>query len=793
MTATLTAAGGPILTRPHAAGPRSGLDPVVQEVSWMAVEMVAAAPSQVTSEGAVHVAASFVDRIIESAWLPGRLSAITEIAVTFEHGSPRLRVVLACGVFGSTGSTAAEAAALARLVDQRVHSGALPYRAQAVDPRAVLDIAPDDAAHCAVVRQRTVTIESDLPNGDIEVLSRFNPVVAPWSQIATALLTRDAPTRVRATVMPTEVAVTDRMQIEAQLVKAHRMLDASENRPDVRLNAERAVETLVDLGASLSTPGLCVEIAIASRSALEELFVRHIGSCFTSETGVLRQRGHTVVAGQRIFLGGFDVERAPRGLADALRTGLPLRGGLGPRGLVDLITLTECPLGWPIPAGGPIPTIPTGALRSLQTPATMHSGIPIGTGVRGEPVHLPLTPLERHAFLCGATGTGKSTVLTACAIDDLRQARPFLLVDWHGRGADRVLAFADDLHVPVASIDPDDAGSAILRLLPRLDDDASNRNEVEDAASRIVDAIAASLPKDWTGPRFIQVARALLVLVMVHGAEIADGVEWVDNLAVLRSKLDHPLLPRHYASVLLTLHAPGGDAATTRDWVTSKFQPFLSATTRRVVARAGEGRSIAELVAAGTPIIVNLATMADSDGRLVGHLITQATFDAAMARPAASAKHMRAYLDEAQKLVVAGMQRIQTEGRKFGLSLMCATQSMSQLDPVLADLAGSAAVLVAFRQTPASASALAAQLGIQPHDLTDLPDLSAYVKVTGEAVGSVTVNPYSPCPPIRVKQPPTVRPLVAVGSDAATPRASQPDPEPDRTFFEEWLAKRAGA
>jgi hypothetical protein len=268
----------------------------------------------------------------------------------------------------------------------------------------VLDVPADEVAHSALIRQRTVPIEASEARDDVEVLSRFNPVVAPWSAVASALFTRSAATRVRATVMPTEVAVTDRLGIDAELAKARTLLEASRDRVDVRNSAERAIETLVDLGASLSSPALCVEIAVASSEPLEELFVRHLGSCFTSETGVVRQRGQTVVAGQRVFLGGFDIERQPRGLGDALRLGLPLRGGVGARGLVDLITLTECPLGWPVPAGGPVPTIGTDLLRRLPAPRALREGIAVGSDAGGEQVCLPTTALARHAFVCGRPG-----------------------------------------------------------------------------------------------------------------------------------------------------------------------------------------------------------------------------------------------------------------------------------------------------------------------------------------------------------------------------------------------------
>ena len=46
--------------------------------------------------------------------------------------------------------------------------------------------------------------------------------------------------------------------------------------------------------------------------------------------------------------GGFEVEHDPVGHIDAVRSGIPLRGGLLDRDLRDLWTLCDAPVGWPL-------------------------------------------------------------------------------------------------------------------------------------------------------------------------------------------------------------------------------------------------------------------------------------------------------------------------------------------------------------------------------------------------------------------------------------------------------------
>lgn len=743
----------PVWTRSLTPTSGCAMDPCVEEVSWIAWRLASASPNMITSDSAVEDANALFDRILEMAWLPGRMVAISEVAVDFSEGFPKLDVHLCLAVLGPLGTTAEEASSLADLVHRRIHASGRPYRASMVEAASVLNLADEQFAHTAVIRQRTVSLDVESSRGDVEVLSRWNPVYSPWVNVTTALLTRRVPTRVRATVLPTELNVADRLYLDEMLRRAESARDALGQSPGHRFPVERAIATLVDLQQSFSTPVLCAEVAVMSAEPLPELFLRDIGSSLTSEVDVVRRAGHTVVAGQHLMLGGFEIERNPRHLARAARTGLPVRGGITERTLSDLITLSESPIGWPIPINGPIPTIPAGTVRSLAVSRGLSEGIAIGDGAGGLRVHLPHKALARHMFVTGTTGTGKSTVMSACALDDLRNERAFLYLDPHGDAAERICAFADLLDVLVITIDPNDDDTDQLQLLPRLRLDRSNYAECQEAARRICDAIVASLPdKTWAGPRWYQIALPIIMLAMAHGATIGDAVRWVQDEDELRSRLRHPALTGPDTSALASLLSSRMiDSVGVRDWVVSKFGPLVGVSVERVVARAGAGVSVAEVLELGVPVIVNLSALAHSEASLVGHLILSAVLECAMERPAGTGNPLRAYVDEAQRFVVQSMQRVQAEGRKFGVGLALATQSLRALDPVLSDIASSAAVQVAFRQTPDSACALSQLIGVPARELTDLPDLHAYIKVAGESTCSVEADPYPRPPPRSIR------------------------------------------
>src|SRR5690348_16021465 len=92
--------------RTLALTPASGcaLDPCVNEVSWVAWRLESASPNMITSDSSIEDANGLFDRILEMAWLPGRMVAISEVGVEFSDGFPKLAVHLCLAVMGTSGT-----------------------------------------------------------------------------------------------------------------------------------------------------------------------------------------------------------------------------------------------------------------------------------------------------------------------------------------------------------------------------------------------------------------------------------------------------------------------------------------------------------------------------------------------------------------------------------------------------------------------------------------------------------------------------------------------------------------
>lgn len=746
----------------------SALDPLVEEITWAAWRLASADPTQIT-DATLPICTGGFDRLVERAWQPGRTVIITELQTSPNQTTHEIEVEarLAVAAMGPADTTAAEVEGLRVEVESCLGTSSLAraLTTEPIDPARVVPSLGGDLrliGDVALIRQHLANV--DAGQRSVEVLSRFHPLLDPWTPLLQRLVRFPEPILVRATLLATERSPMDRLELDDS-VRALHAAQAIESCPEDRATRDRALATLVDLKASFASSLFVSEVAVASENRLPEALLRVIASCFTSGFDVHRGGGQTFVASNAHLLGGYEIDRSSPRAAEALAHGLPLYGGLAPRGLRDLVTLAESPIGWPIPIppeplpGIPAkPTITTGDVPEVLSSDCSRTTTLLTAAGHEPPVALPVDLRTRHTLVTGTWGSGKSTLLGRLALDDLRNGRGFVYIDPHGTSADWLLGHAEHHEVQVVTIDADDADSDRIEPVARLRPEGTNRADVEQTIAQFAGAIASSLPDPlWCGPRWEAVIRAALEVQSVHGCDLQELVTWINDGRALRKRLDHPKVSRLAQATLANLchSGPGSDAADVRGWASSKLHVLVSGPARRILAAPGKGYSVASAVESGTPIIANLSGLASSEAALVGHLLLTSVRDAAIARGAGAPALYSCYVDEVHRFPAHGLSRIIVEGRKFGVGLVCAAQSLSQLHDDLADLALGAGTHVAFRCTPDSARALADLIGQSPHDLVALRDLQAVVAVQGQGSTSVDVAPIEPSPREHTKTPPS--------------------------------------
>lgn len=391
------------------------------------------------------------------------------------------------------------------------------------------------------------------------------------------------------------------------------------------------------------------------------------------------------------------------------------------------------------------------SVPAKRPPAT--GGSVIGTTVCGAAstlVALPDHDRFSHACVFGASGSGKSSYLLRLIEQDLAHAaRPGLvLIDPHGslfsdvlqlipksRAKDVVVVDVTDPHF-VSSINP----------LDGMAQDAQYANFISNEIVELIKILFEN--KDSAGPTMrSHIKNALLLTQYMRGRascflDAARIFEDKDFRDYLLSKCDDRKVTGYWRDFAATNGSDHGFAAWL-PYIQARLSPFCdSPLMRRMINSPTSTVDLNACVREGKIVLFNLSTAAlgSTEARIVGNLMMNKIFYAAMRRgqlPAARLRPFHMVVDEAATMVSESTTRLFAEARKFGLSLTLATQSVAQLRNTAGEatiaqaLLANTATKVMFRLSPSDASLLEpyAEPEFTTKALTRLPVFHATVSM----------------------------------------------------------------
>ena len=324
-------------------------------------------------------------------------------------------------------------------------------------------------------------------------------------------------------------------------------------------------------------------------------------------------------------------------------------------------------------------------------------------GLHRDPLGLGLPDRLRHVLIVGKTGTGKSTLLRAIAVSDLWRGNGLLLIDPHG-----------DLAAEVGAHIPRFRKNDIVHFNATDPESCPGLNPLRSVAPAlrplVVSTILATIRKlfdaAFWGPRTEHVLReTLLALTEVRGATLDDArmmlVDDAHRRWVLRQVTDAHV-QAFWAREFSRYNKAFGAEVTAP--ILNKLGALLASpplrhiiTKRRPVLDAERIMNSGRVVLASCPkgLVGEDATL------LLGGLLLGAFQQSALARAnVAMAERVPFFLivDEAGSFASRPLLELLAEGRKYGVGLILATQSLAVLeDPVRAALLGNVGTMVSFR------------------------------------------------------------------------------------------------
>jgi len=343
--------------------------------------------------------------------------------------------------------------------------------------------------------------------------------------------------------------------------------------------------------------------------------------------------------------------------------------------------------------------------------------VTLGAGDDGQAVQLTADVRNRHTYIIGKTGSGKSSLLRNLIMQDMAAGRGLIYLDPHGDTAQTLLGYVPrDRLDDVVYFCPTDTDCPAFNLLAT--------DYAPDKLTRdMVSAIKMFFGDSW-GPRLNQLltnALATLLLDRVNEPHTLADLERLlleeDYRDAIARRSPHPKLNAFWLQQFPTM---AKDAVHP---VLNKLSDLLMPMSpmERIFSAPENSLDLSAIMNGGKILLVNLSKgeLGEAGAFLIGGLIVTAVAQAALARvriPEAGRVDCFLYVDEFQNFIIESFQSILSEARKYHLNLTLAHQYLHQVPSNLqAAIFGNVATVVCL---PISAD----DAGTMQREMTNTPE-----------------------------------------------------------------------
>ena len=310
--------------------------------------------------------------------------------------------------------------------------------------------------------------------------------------------------------------------------------------------------------------------------------------------------------------------------------------------------------------------------------------------------HLPHRPKDelvgilhgdraQHCWICGKSGTGKSTLLRNMFLQDLWLSHSAGIIDPHGSLIDQVLPMIPTNRInDVVYFNPADEAFPV----------AFNPLDIPDPKSRgtavagIVSIFMKVWPDGWSARMERLLINALLALSETPGTHLVDLVRF------LADETYRNTLTAHVANPEVKAYWRGEFSSMPKNYqleavaaVLNKAQQLtVSPLMRNILGQSRSKINVRTIMDEGKILLVDLATglLGERNAELLGSMLVTAIQLAAMGRietlkAGKTPRNFYLYIDEFQHYSTDSFATILAEARKMGLSLTISHQFISQL------------------------------------------------------------------------------------------------------------------
>ncbi|HET8671479.1 MAG TPA: DUF87 domain-containing protein, partial [Candidatus Saccharimonadales bacterium] len=358
--------------------------------------------------------------------------------------------------------------------------------------------------------------------------------------------------------------------------------------------------------------------------------------------------------------------------------------------------------------------------RELATPRSIRRSdaeldVLVGTNHHGgaaQPVGMTLEQRQKHTYVIGKTGTGKTTMLTSMIYQDMVNGKGLAVLDPHGDMFRELLAIVPEhRRKDVVVFDPSEDDYPVgLNILDPGIEFANEDRRNEWIADAIISIFAKlSDEKQW-GPRMEHIlANATLTALQTPKPSLYTLQRLLTDRKYQKEvakNLKDPVLKQFWDKEFKMMGSMQMSAATAP--LTHRLGHFItSKMSRHILLQEKSTVRIADIMNEGKILLVNLSKgdLGENQSEFFGTILTALIWMAAYQRtriPERQRRDFFLYVDEFQNFATKQFTDITSEGRKFRISLIASHQNVAQIEDksILQIVAGNAHALICLKAGP---------------------------------------------------------------------------------------------
>ncbi|MEP7166903.1 MAG: type IV secretion system DNA-binding domain-containing protein [Candidatus Woesebacteria bacterium] len=393
--------------------------------------------------------------------------------------------------------------------------------------------------------------------------------------------------------------------------------------------------------------------------------------------------------------------------------------------------------------------------KSAPAPASIAtSGMRLGSsnyrGTKKE-IFIEEKDRQRHMYIVGKTGTGKSEFLKDMILQDIRAGKGMAVLDPHG-----------ELVEDIMQLIPPERAEEVIYFNPSDTERPMGLNimeaQTEEQMHFVVGSIIALMYKLYDphktgiiGPRFEHAIRnAMLTIMAEPGATFIELVRCLTDqkyVQELLPKVKDPVVRRYWTDQIA--QTSDFHKSEVLDYIVSKFGKFITnKVMRNIIGQSQSAFNFRQVMDEGKILLVNLSKgkLGEEDAKFLGLILVPKILTAAMSRqdmPMEQRRDFYLYVDEFQNYATEDFATILSEARKYRLNLIVANQFVAQIEEDVKNAVfGNVGSMVTFRVGVPDANFLQHEFAptFSETDLTNIEKYHVYIKTI---VNNEPVPPFS--------------------------------------------------